>query len=60
MHVRVDAKRRLYRVDFERLAEVRAVLDELWDTSLVALKRQAERNTTRRGTGHRAKKGRSA
>ena len=25
MHVRVDAKRRLYSVDFERLAEVRAV-----------------------------------
>ena len=25
MHVRVDAKRRLYSVDFERLAQVRAV-----------------------------------
>jgi DNA-binding transcriptional ArsR family regulator len=60
MHVRVDAKRRLYRVDFERLSEVRAILDELWDTSLDALKRQAERTATQRGTRQRAKKGRSA
>lgn len=50
MHVRVDAKRRLYSVDFERLAEVRAVFDELWSDRLDALKRRAEapRSTRRR------------
>lgn len=42
MHVRVDARRRLYRVDFERLAQVRAVLDEVWDDRLDALRRRAE------------------
>jgi DNA-binding transcriptional ArsR family regulator len=42
MHVRVDAKRRLYSVDFERLAQVRAVFDELWADQLDALKRRAE------------------
>src|SRR2546425_1264902 len=42
MHVRVDAKRRLYRVDLQRLAEVRAALDELWGDRLDALKTHAE------------------
>ena len=42
MHVRVDAKRRLYRVDLARLAEVRAALDELWGDRLDALKSKAE------------------
>ena len=42
MHVRVDAKRRLYRVDLERLANVRAALDELWGDRLDALKTRAE------------------
>jgi DNA-binding transcriptional ArsR family regulator len=42
MHVRVDARRRLYRVDPARLAEVRAALDELWGTALDDLKRTAE------------------
>lgn len=42
MHVRVDAKRRLYRVDLQRLAEVRAALDELWGDRLDALKARAE------------------
>jgi DNA-binding transcriptional ArsR family regulator len=42
MHVRVDAKRRLYRVDLERLTEVRAALDELWGDRLDALKSRAE------------------
>jgi DNA-binding transcriptional ArsR family regulator len=42
MHVRVDAKRRLYSVDFERLAQVRAVFDELWTDRLDALKQRAE------------------
>jgi len=47
MQVRVDAKRRLYRVDFERLAEVRAVFDELWSDQLDALKRRAEAGVER-------------
>lgn len=42
MHVRVDAKRRLYHVDLDRLAQVRAVFDELWTDRLDALKRAAE------------------
>lgn len=42
MHVRVDAKRRLYRVDLQRLAEVRAALDDLWGDRLDALKALAE------------------
>jgi DNA-binding transcriptional ArsR family regulator len=43
MHVRVDARRRLYRVDLERLAEVRAALDDLWGGALDTLKLTAER-----------------
>src|SRR5262245_29029057 len=42
MHVRVDAKRRLYRVDPQRLAEVRAALNELWGERLEALKTRAD------------------
>ena len=42
MYVRVDARRRLYRVDLARLAEVRAALDELWGDRLEALKQRAE------------------
>lgn len=42
MHMRVDAKRRLYKVDLERLTAVRAALDELWGDRLDALKRHAE------------------
>lgn len=42
MHVRVDAKRRLYRVDLQRLAQVRGALDELWGDRLDALKTRAE------------------
>jgi DNA-binding transcriptional ArsR family regulator len=42
LHVRVDAKRRLYRVDVQRLASVRAALDELWGDRLDALKKTAE------------------
>lgn len=42
MTMRVDAKRRLYRADPERLAEVRAALDELWGDRLGALKDLAE------------------
>jgi DNA-binding transcriptional ArsR family regulator len=60
MHVRVDAKRRLYRVDFERLTAVREVLNELWDTSLDALKQQAERSERPRRRTSRREGGRSA
>ena len=49
MHVRVDAKRRLYRVDLQRLAEVRAALDELWGDRLDALKPRAEASSSARG-----------
>ena len=56
MTVRVDAKRRLYRVDVERLQLVRAALDELWGDRLGALKAIAEapertERTRRRGAG---------
>ena len=55
MHVRVDAKRRLYRVDPERLAQVRAALDEMWGDRLGALKATAEANSqTRRRRGRPA------
>jgi DNA-binding transcriptional ArsR family regulator len=39
---RQDGNRRLYRVDFERLASIRAALDELWGTGLPRLRRAAE------------------
>jgi DNA-binding transcriptional ArsR family regulator len=42
MHVRVDARRRLYHVDLERLAAVRAALDDLWGNALDDLKTTAE------------------
>jgi DNA-binding transcriptional ArsR family regulator len=58
VHVRVDAKRRLYRVDLERLAEVRAALDELWGDRLTALKRRAEADARR--TPRRSRRGRTA
>jgi DNA-binding transcriptional ArsR family regulator len=50
LHMRVDAKRRLYRVDFARMAQVRAALDELWDDRLDALKDRAEKASQRRPT----------
>ncbi|MCB1006813.1 MAG: winged helix-turn-helix transcriptional regulator [Acidimicrobiales bacterium] len=42
VHVRVDANRRLYRVDAERLATLRAFLDEFWGDHLDALAATAE------------------
>ena len=55
MHVRVDAKRRLYQVDLQRLAEVRSALDELWGERLDALKTRAEaEKPTRRSRGRSA------
>jgi DNA-binding transcriptional ArsR family regulator len=48
MQMRVDAKRRMYRVDLERLREVRDVLGELWDDHLDRLRAQAESAPPRR------------
>jgi DNA-binding transcriptional ArsR family regulator len=45
MHVRVDAKRRMYRADRERLQAVRQALDELWDVRLDLLRTTAETRT---------------
>jgi DNA-binding transcriptional ArsR family regulator len=42
MTMRVDARRRLYRTDLRRLAEVRSALDDLWGDRLDALKATAE------------------
>jgi DNA-binding transcriptional ArsR family regulator len=57
MQVRVDAKRRLYRVDVDRMVQVRAALDEMWGDRLEALKAKAEADEpARRGRG----RGRSA
>lgn len=53
MHVRVDAKRRLYHVDLQRLAEVRAALDELWGDRLDSLKTYAEAQVPTRGRKRR-------
>jgi DNA-binding transcriptional ArsR family regulator len=46
--VRKDGNRRLYRVDFERLGEVRTALDALWSSRLPALKRAAEARARQR------------
>lgn len=54
MHVRVDAKRRLYQVDLARLAEVRAALDDLWGDRLDALRARAEAEPNRRRKGRTA------
>lgn len=43
VHVRVDANRRLYRVDVERIGQLRAFLDAFWGDRLDALKITAER-----------------
>jgi DNA-binding transcriptional ArsR family regulator len=48
MHLRVDAKRRLYRADLQRLAEVRTALDELWGDRLDALRARAEAEPAQR------------
>ena len=54
MRVRVDAKRRLYHVDLQRLAEVRGALDELWGDRLDALKTRAESGKRARRPGRSA------
>jgi DNA-binding transcriptional ArsR family regulator len=48
VHVRVDANRRLYRADLERLAALRSSLDDFWGDSLADLKRTAEASTRSR------------
>ena len=55
VHVRADANRRLYRVGPERLATVRAFLDDFWGAHLGSLERTAEtlRRTGRGALGHR-------
>jgi DNA-binding transcriptional ArsR family regulator len=42
VHVRIDANRRFYRADLERLAALRSSLDDFWGDSLAELKRTAE------------------
>jgi DNA-binding transcriptional ArsR family regulator len=55
MHVRVDAKRRLYRVDLQRLAQVRRALDDMWGDRLDVLKSKAEaENRSQRRKGRSA------
>jgi DNA-binding transcriptional ArsR family regulator len=54
MHVRVDAKRRFYEVDLQRLAEVRAALDELWGDRLEVLRARAEAQPDQRRAGRSA------
>lgn len=48
VHVRVDANRRLYRADLERLGALRSALDEFWGDRLGELKRAVESSTHRR------------
>lgn len=51
MLVRVDARRRLYRVDLARLTQVRAVLDAVWSDRLEALAEVAEQDEARDAGG---------
>ena len=46
VEVRVDGPRRLYRVDFAGLQELREELEEFWGDRLEALRRAAERQTS--------------
>jgi DNA-binding transcriptional ArsR family regulator len=50
---RRDGNRRIYRVDFVRLAHVRSALDELWAARLPELKRAAETRARRCGPARR-------
>lgn len=49
--VRVDGNRRLYRARAERLAELRAMLDEFWSVRLDALRAEAEGGAGASGGG---------
>lgn len=53
VHVRVDANRRYYRADLERLAQLRSSLDDFWGDSLSELKRNVEASprSRKRSTG---------
>jgi DNA-binding transcriptional ArsR family regulator len=42
VRVRVDVNRRLYRVDRDRMAEIRSMLDDFWSGPLARLKEMAE------------------
>jgi len=53
VQVRVDANRRLYRVDPDRLASLRAFLDDFWGEQLDTLKTTAETIHGRRGRTRR-------
>jgi DNA-binding transcriptional ArsR family regulator len=53
VHVRVDANRRLYRVDPARLAELRRFLEAFWGDHLDALKEAAETMAGNRRTRRR-------
>ena len=48
VQVRVDANRRLYRADLDRLAALRASLDDFWGDRLGELKRTAETSPVRK------------
>jgi DNA-binding transcriptional ArsR family regulator len=54
VRVRAQGNRRFYQVDFGRLTQVRAVLDELWSTRLPELKRAAEARARADATRDRA------
>lgn len=60
LHVRVEAQRRLYRVDFARLAQVRAVLDEVWGDALDRLQAAAEHDEAVARRGRRTRPARRA
>jgi DNA-binding transcriptional ArsR family regulator len=53
VQVRVDANRRLYRVDPQRLATLRAFLDDFWGDHLSTLKHTAETAHRQRGGARR-------
>ena len=52
VRVRIDANRRLYRVDRERMDELRVLLNEFWSGPLARLKEMAEDRA--RSGGNRA------
>ena len=52
LHLRRDGTRRLYRTRVEGLGEVRAYVEEFWDSRLAALKIEAEREQRKRDGGH--------
>lgn len=47
--VRIDANRRWYRADRDRLEQVRALVEAFWDDRLSALQVAAEQEARRRG-----------